>query len=240
MPEITVRGEVGGREVTLSSGKLAGQAGGAVTATIGDTQVLVTATSNPEPREGASFFPLTVDVEERMYAAGRIPGSFFRREGRATERAILTCRLIDRPLRPSFPEGFRNDTQVVSTILSVDMENPYDVLSLIGASASLTISPMPFDGPIGAVRVALKDGEWIANPTFDELAESHHVLSFAQLTHLLIERSGRDMLPLSIFDPSGLYFRYPVIRKNNDHVPPISRYRRFGGQMNSPCRLIYP
>jgi polyribonucleotide nucleotidyltransferase len=172
VPEITVRGPIGGREITLATGKLAVQAGGAVTVTLGDTQVLVTATANADLREGVSFFPLTVDVEERMYAAGRIPGSFFRREGRATERAILTCRLIDRPLRPSFAEGFRHETQVVSTILSVDMENPYDVVSLIGASAALSISGIPFDGPIGAVRLGLKDGEWIAMPTFAELEES--------------------------------------------------------------------
>ncbi|MFQ5967748.1 MAG: polyribonucleotide nucleotidyltransferase, partial [Acidimicrobiia bacterium] len=172
MPEVTVQSPIGEREVVLSTGKLAGQAGGAVTVRIGDTEVLVTATANAELREGVDFFPLTVDVEERMYAAGRIPGSFFRREGRATEKAILTCRLIDRPLRPSFADGFRNETQIVSTILSVDMENPYDVISLIGASAALSISGVPFDGPIGSVRLAFRDGIWLAMPTFEELEES--------------------------------------------------------------------
>ncbi len=172
MSQVTVQVPIGDRTISLSTGKFAPQAGGAVTARVGDTEVLVTATANADLREGADFFPLTVDVEERMYAAGRIPGSFFRREGRATEKAILTCRLIDRPLRPSFPDWFRNETQVVSTILSVDMENPYDVLSLIGASAALSVSGMPFEGPVGAVRLALQDGAWIPMPTFAELEES--------------------------------------------------------------------
>ena len=172
MPEIVVRGAVGDREIVFRAGKLAMQADGAVTVSLGDTQVLVTATANKALREGADFFPLTVDVEERMYAAGKIPGSFFRREGRATEKAILTARLIDRPLRPAFTEGFRSETQVVATILSVDNENPYDVVALNGASAALMVSTIPFRGPIGAVRLALRDGDWIAMPTYDELDES--------------------------------------------------------------------
>lgn len=169
MSETLVRGTVGGREITIGTGKLAPLADGAVTVRLGDTAVLVTATANKKMREGIDFFPLTVDVEERMYAAGKIPGSFFRREGRPTEEAILVCRLIDRPLRPSFKEGFRCETQVVSTILSVDGENPYDIISLNGASAALMISGIPFEGPIGGVRLGLSDGEWIVNPTFQEL-----------------------------------------------------------------------
>jgi polyribonucleotide nucleotidyltransferase len=148
------------------------QADGAVTVSLGDTQVLVTATANKTLREGTDFFPLTVDVEERMYAAGKIPGSFFRREGRATEKAILTARLIDRPLRPAFADGFRSETQVVATILSVDNENAYDVIALNGASAALMVSTIPFQGPIGAVRLALRNGEWTAMPTYEELEES--------------------------------------------------------------------
>jgi len=172
VPEITVTGLVGGKELSLSTGKLAGQADGAVVARLGATEMLVTAVANKTMREGIDFFPLTVDLEERMYAAGKIPGSFFRREGRPTEQAILTCRLIDRPLRPSFADGFRCETQVVVTTLAVDDENPFDVVALNGASAALMVSPIPFEGPIGGVRLALRDGEWIPFPTHGDLAGS--------------------------------------------------------------------
>ena len=158
-----------GKEASLETGKFAGLAGGSVTVQMGNTVVLVTATGAKSPREGADFFPLTVDIEERMYAAGRIPGSFFRREARAGERAILTCRLIDRPLRPSFPDGYRNEVHVVGTILGADQENPYDVLALNAASAALCISDVPFSGPVGAVRIAWSaEGEWIPFPTYEE------------------------------------------------------------------------
>ena len=172
MSEFSVTGHIGNAEVTFTAGKMAGQADGAVVVKVGGTELLMTATSNKAMREGIDFFPLTVDIEERMYAAGRIPGSFFRREGRATEKAILTCRLIDRPLRPSFADGFRCETQVVGTVLAVDEENLYDVFALNGASAALTASSIPFEGPIGAVRLGLKDGEWIGMPTYEELDES--------------------------------------------------------------------
>jgi len=158
-----------GKDATFETGLLAPLAGGAVTARMGDTVVLVTATCAKSPREGADFFPLTVDVEERMYAAGRIPGSFFRREARAGEQAILTCRLIDRPLRPSFPDGFRNEVHVVATVLGADQSHPYDIAALNAASLALCISPIPFDGPIGAVRVAWSSsGEWVPFPTYEE------------------------------------------------------------------------
>lgn len=172
MPETKVRAQIGDKEFVLSTGKMAGQANGAVVATIGGTQMLVTATANKKPREGVDFFPLTVDFEERMYSVGRIPGSFFRREGRPSEQAILTCRLIDRPLRPSFKEGYRNETHIVVTSLAVDHENPFDVIALNGASAALSVSSLPFEGPLGAVRLALKKGEWLAFPTEDELDEA--------------------------------------------------------------------
>ncbi|MDY7101390.1 MAG: polyribonucleotide nucleotidyltransferase [Actinomycetota bacterium] len=169
---IKVSGTVEGaddKKLSFETGKLAGLADGAVVATIGETMILVTATAAKSVREGIDFFPLTVDIEERMYAAGKIPGSFFRREGRAGESAILTCRLIDRPLRPSFPEGFRNEIHIVGTVLGADQENPYDVMAINAASAALTISGIPFDGPIGAVRIAWSaDGEWIPFPTFEE------------------------------------------------------------------------
>ncbi|MEQ8716205.1 MAG: polyribonucleotide nucleotidyltransferase [Acidimicrobiales bacterium] len=157
------------KSLGFEAGRYAFQADGAVVGQMGNTQVLVTATANKRVREGIEFFPLTVDVEERSYAAGKIPGSFFRREGRASEQAILTCRLTDRPLRPSFPDGFRNDVHVVATVLSADQENPYDVLTINAASAALCISGIPFDGPLGAVRVAYStEGEWIPHPTYQE------------------------------------------------------------------------
>ncbi len=172
MADITsVSAPISGTDKTLTfeTGRLAQQSQGAVVGQIGETVALVTANAAKGVREGIDFFPLTVDVEERAYAAGKIPGSFFRREGRPSDLAILTCRLIDRPLRPSFPDGYRNETQVVVTVLGADQENPHDVLAINAASASLMISGIPFDGPIGAVRVAYStDGEWIAHPTYEE------------------------------------------------------------------------
>ncbi len=170
-----VSGAVSGtsKTMTFETGKLAQQSQGAVVATIGKTTVLVTANAAKGVRDGIDFFPLTVDVEERAYAAGKIPGSFFRREGRPSDNAILTCRLIDRPLRPSFPDGYRNETQVVVTVIGADQENPHDVLAINASSAALMLSGIPFDGPIGAVRIAFnQDGEWVAHPTFVEGEES--------------------------------------------------------------------
>jgi polyribonucleotide nucleotidyltransferase len=165
------RGE--GKDATFEIGKFAPLAGGSVTASIGNTVVLVTATGAKTARDGADFFPLTVDIEERMYAAGKIPGSFFRREARAGEQAILTCRLIDRPLRPAFPDGYRNEVHVVGTVLGADQKNPYDVLALNAASLALSLSTIPFDGPLGAVRMSWSpEGEWIPFPTYEESAES--------------------------------------------------------------------
>ena len=168
---ISVTGPIAGTDktITFETGVLAGLANGAVTSRIGDTQVLVTATASSRPRDGASFFPLTVDIEERMYAVGRIPGSFFRREGRASDDAILTCRLIDRPLRPNFPGDYRHDTHVVGTILGADHVNPYDLVALNGASAALWLSGIPFECPIAGVRIAYSaDGEWIPFATHEE------------------------------------------------------------------------
>jgi len=172
---IAVSAPISGTDRTLSfeSGKLAQLADGAVVGRIGDTILLATATAARSVREGTDFFPLTVDIEERAYAAGKIPGSFFRREGKSSDQAILTCRLIDRPLRPSFPKGFRNEVHVVGTIFGADQINPHDVLAINTASAALLLSGIPFDGPIGAVRVAYStDGQWIPHPTFQEGEES--------------------------------------------------------------------
>jgi len=163
---------IGKYSISFETGKLAGQAGGAVTVSCGDTVLLATATMAHTPRENGDFFPLTVDYEERLYAAGRIPGSFFRREGRPSEGAILICRLVDRPIRPLFPKDLRNDVQVIVTALSHDQEHQLDVLAILGASAALTISDVPFGGPVGAVRVGYVDGKFVFNPTFSEMEHS--------------------------------------------------------------------
>jgi polyribonucleotide nucleotidyltransferase len=167
MEPITATRTIGGTDITFETGKLAKLAGGSVRVTIGETQVLVTCTSGP-PREGIDFFPLTVDVEERMYAAGKIPGGFFRREGRPSETAILTARLIDRPLRPTFREGFRQEVHVVATVLSADQANPYDVPGINGAGLAASLAGLPFDGPVASVRVSLLNGRWKVNPTYQE------------------------------------------------------------------------
>ncbi|MCW6006113.1 polyribonucleotide nucleotidyltransferase [Micromonospora sp. CPCC 205371] len=165
-------GSFGTREITFSTGRLARQAAGSVIAQLGDTVVLSATTASKTPKEQFDFFPLTVDVEERMYAAGRIPGSFFRREGRPSEDAILTCRLTDRPLRPSFVKGLRNEVQVVATILALDPNHLYDVIAINAASMSTKLSGLPFSGPIGATRMAHIDGQWVAFPTHEELARA--------------------------------------------------------------------
>jgi polyribonucleotide nucleotidyltransferase len=164
---------VGERPLVLETGKLARQAGGSVTASLGDTMVLSTATRSEVPRPGATFLPLSVDIEERMSSAGKIPGGFIKREGRPSERAILTSRLTDRPLRPLFPKDYHYEIQVIGTVLVADQETPYDTVSMVGASAALSLSGIPYDGPIGAVRVGRDpDGGFILNPTYQQLAES--------------------------------------------------------------------
>ena len=164
---------VGERSIVLETGKLAKQAGGSVTARLGDTMILSTATRSEAPRPGATFLPLSVDIEERMASAGKIPGGFIKREGRPSERAILTSRLTDRPLRPLFPKNYHYEIQVVGTVLVADQDTPYDTVSMVGASAALALSDLPFDGPIGAVRVGRSlDGEFILNPTYDQISES--------------------------------------------------------------------
>ncbi|MYI56448.1 MAG: polyribonucleotide nucleotidyltransferase, partial [Acidimicrobiia bacterium] len=198
---ISVSGAIGGadgKEMTLETGRLAPLAGGAVLARLGRTEVLVTATASESPREGANFFPLTVDIEERMFSAGKIPGSFFRREGRASEQATLACRLIDRPLRPAFPDGFRNDVHVVGIVLGADQQNPYDVLALNAASAALGMSGIPFGGPVGAVRIGYStDGEWIPHPTYPEadgctfeMVVAGRVLADGDVAVMMVEAAG--------------------------------------------------
>src|SRR6476646_6173396 len=167
----TMSRQVGALEMTFEAGKLAKLADGSVVVTYGQTQVLATCVRS-KPREGIDFFPLTIDVEERMYAAGKIPGSFFRREGRPGETAILTARLIDRPLRPTFKEGFRDEVQVICTVLSVDMENPYDIPAMNAAACAVGLAGLPFNGPVAAVRLGLIDGTWAVNPTYLETEDA--------------------------------------------------------------------
>src|SRR5690349_23129702 len=162
----------GGKSLNFETGRVAKQAPGAALVSMGDVVVLATAVASPEPREGIDFFPLTVDYREYTYAGGRIPGGFITREGRPSEREILTSRQIDRPIRPLFPEGFRNETQVIAFVLSADTENDPDVVAINAASAALTLSDIPFQGPVGAVRVGLVNGAFVANPTYAEIRDS--------------------------------------------------------------------
>jgi polyribonucleotide nucleotidyltransferase len=193
----TVSVEIGGREITFETGKLAKQADGAVVVRSGDTMILATAVGRQEARPDADFFPLTIDVEERMYAAGKIPGGFFKREGKASERATLTARMIDRPIRPLWPKGFRNEVQVICTVLSADMVNGHDILCINGASAALAISPLPFLGPVGAVRIARIDGELVVNPTLQEVDEDSDLDLIVVGTRdaLTMIEAGADQIP---------------------------------------------
>ena len=185
----------GAHTVTLETGELARQADGAVVASMGDTRVLVTAVAAKEAAKGRDFFPLTVNYVEKTYAAGRIPGGFFRREGRPSEKETLTSRLIDRPIRPLFPDGFYNDVQVVATVLSLDPEIDADIPSLLGASAALAIAGVPFNGPIGAARVGYRDGKYLLNPTAKELAASqlHLVVAGTQQAVLMVESQAAGL-----------------------------------------------
>ncbi|MER3468282.1 MAG: polyribonucleotide nucleotidyltransferase, partial [Thermoflexus sp.] len=170
---------VGDKEIVIETGYFAWQANGAVIVRVGDTMILAAATMAKEVREGIDFFPLSVDFEERLYAAGRIPGSFHRREGRPSENAILTARLVDRSLRPLFPKDLHNDVQVILTSLSADPEYHLDIPSIIAASAALTISDIPWFGPVGAVRVGYIDGQFVINPTVSQMEHSRLDLRLA-------------------------------------------------------------
>ena len=187
--------KLGNSTLTVETGKLAGQAGGAVTVRCGDTIILATATAGESPREGMSFLPLTVDYEERLYAAGKIPGGFFKREGRPTEAATLLCRLVDRPVRPLLPKGLRNDVHVVLTALSTDQENYLDIPAIIGASAALTISDIPFGGPVGAIRVGYAEGKLLFNPTAAEMENSLLDLRLAGTKDaiIMVEAAANEM-----------------------------------------------
>ncbi len=187
--------EWGGRELTLETGRIARQAGGAVLATYGETAVLATVVADKQPKPNLDFFPLTVNYQEKTYAAGKIPGGFFKREGRPGEKETLTCRLIDRPIRPLFAEGFKNETQVITTVMSHDLENDPDILAMVAASAALTISGVPFRGPIGGARVGLIEGEYVLNPLVDELNDSSLNLVVAGTSDavLMVESEAEEL-----------------------------------------------
>jgi len=186
---------IGGRVMSIETGRVAEQASGAVLVRYGETVILATVVGSDEPREGIDFFPLTVDVEERMYAAGKIPGGFIKREGRASEHAILACRLADRPLRPLFPKGYRNDVQIVITVLSVDQENDSDILGIVGASAALSVSDIPFAGPVGAVRVGYIDDQLVINPTESQMPQSRLDLTIAGTSDavMMVEAGAKEL-----------------------------------------------
>jgi polyribonucleotide nucleotidyltransferase len=208
--------QVGAHDMTMQTGKLAKLADGAVVVTYGQTQVIATCVRS-KPREGIDFFPLTIDVEERAYAAGKIPGSFFRREGRPGETAILTARLIDRPLRPTFKEGFRDEVQVVVTVLSVDMANPYDIPAMNAAAAAVNVAGLPFDGPVAAVRLGLIEGNWVVNPTFQELDDATFDIVVAGSKN---PEGGVDVLMIEGEAPEGTW---PLLSEGGDAIAPTEQ-----------------
>lgn len=205
--------QIGGRSFVIENGKMAKQANGAVLVRYGDTVVLVAATASAEPREGVDFFPLTVDYEEKMYSVGKIPGGFIKREGRPSESAILNSRLIDRPIRPLFAEGFRNDVQIIATVLSVDQDNPPELAAMIGASCALCVSDIPFNGPIAGVRVGRVDGEFIINPTVEQREKSDLNLTVAG-SHdaVMMVEAGANELPEEVILDSILFGHQEIQR----------------------------
>lgn len=205
--------QVGGRTFTIETGKMAKQANGAVLVRYGDTAVLITATASAEPREGIDFFPLTVDYEERLYSVGKIPGGFIKREGRPSEAAILSGRLIDRPIRPLFAEGFRNDVQIVATVLSVDQDNPPDIPAMIGASCALSISDIPFNGPIAGVRIGRINSNFIINPNVEqqERSELNLVVAGTKDAVLMVEAGAKEVSEEIIL--SAIAFGHQVIKE---------------------------
>ncbi len=209
----TVTAEIGGKIITMETGHLAKQAGGAVLISCGDSRVLVTACAAPEPREKIDFFPLTVDYREHTSAAGKIPGGFFKREGRPSKKEVLTSRLIDRPLRPLFPEGFQNETQVIANVYSFDGENETEMLALTGASAALCISDIPYDTTIAGVRVGLIDGEFVANPLYPERENSTLDLVVAGTDDaiVMVEAGAKEVSAATMVE--ALTFAHGQIRK---------------------------
>src|ERR1700736_18154 len=224
----------GGKQLSIETGKLAKQAGGSAVVRFGENVVLAAATSNPEPRTGIDFFPLTVDYREYTYAGGRIPGGFIKREGRMSEREVLTSRQIDRPVRPMFAEGFKCETQVIAFVLSADTNNDPDVLGINGASAALTLSDIPFLGPIGAVRVGLVDGQFVVNPTYGEMRDSLvniMVVGTADAI-VMIESGAKEVKEETVVD--AIEFGHTETKK---FAPAISELRN---RVGKPKRTVEP
>jgi polyribonucleotide nucleotidyltransferase len=224
--------QLGGRTLTIETGRLARLAGGAVTVRYGDTMVLGTA-NRSEPRPGLDFFPLTVDFEERMYAAGKIPGGFIKRESRPSENAILAARQTDRPIRPLFPEGYKDDIQLVITVLSTDQENNPDVLGTVAASTALTMSEIPFNGPVGAVRIGRIGDEFIVNPTHSQLAESSLDLIVAGTRDaIMMVEAGANLLPEDVMAEAILFGHRSL-------QPLVDIQEEIRAAMGKPKRLPY-
>jgi len=230
----TVSLSLGDRELSIEIGKVAKQAHGAAFLRYGDTTVLVTACSDAEPREGLSFFPLTCDYRENNYAAGKIPGGFFKREGRPTEKEILTCRLIDRPVRPLFPENFRCETQIIAMVLSAEPEVNPDVIAINGASAALYLSDIPFLNPIGAVRVGRIDGQFVTNPTYPQLETSdlNMIVVGTQEAIVMVEAMGREVKEDQIVE--AIEYGHQAVRRITDSI------KELGSRLNITKRTVEP
>ena len=217
-----VTAPLGDKQIIIETGKLANQADGAVTVQLGETIVIVAAVAASKAKPGQEFFPLTVDYREKAAAAGKFPGGYFKREGRPTEKEILTCRLTDRPIRPLFPRGWYNEVQVQTVVLSADGENDPDILSIIGASTALMVSDIPWDGPLGAVRVGRVKGQFVANPTHSQMIESDLDLVYVgnQTDMVMFEGSAKE-IPEAEFN-AALQFAHEAIQPVTDiQVTPI-------------------
>ena len=210
------------KDLKISIGKVAEQAGGSCLIQYGDTVVLAAATSSNQPREGIDFFPLSVDYEEKMYSVGKIPGGFIKREARPSEKAVLTSRLIDRPLRPLFPDGFRNDVQVITTVLSVDQEDSPEIIAMIGSSIALSISDIPFNGPTAAVLVGVVDGKFIINPNMEQRdkSELHLIVSGTEEAIMMVESGSNEVSEKTILE--GILFAHEEIIKICKFIKEIS------------------
>jgi len=221
--------QYGNQTVTLETGEIARQASGAVMASMGDTVVMATVVAMKESRPGQDFFPLTVDYQEKTYAAGKIPGGFFKREGRPSEKEILTSRLIDRPIRPLFPDGFNNEVQVILTVMSVDPDIDPDIISILGTSAALAISGVPFNGPLGAARVGYKDGQYLLNPTFSELKDSQLdlVVAGTEKAVLMVESEAKEL--------SEEIMLGSVVFGHEQSQVAINAIREFAKEVNTPA-----
>ena len=230
--------ELGGRIMTLETGALAKQASGAVLVRYGDTVVLAAVVGSASPREGIDFFPLTVDYEERLYAAGKIPGNWFRREGKPTTKAILSARLTDRPIRPLFPDGYRNDVQIVVTVMSIDGDHAPEIMGIVGASAALTISDIPFEGPIGAVIVGRVNGQFVVNPTAEQAAvsEMHLVVAATEQAVLMVEAGAKEVPEEIMLD--AILYAHDVIKSTI--IPTINQMQAEVGKPKRDVTLALP